>query len=333
MAASGSAAPRLEFTVSWPRVQGDMRTFSVCFETQAGTADRLVVSCRATGSVSQTQFFDVVEVAFYPIEIDGQLVYVTSVWQWNPSVNDRELIHDGLFYSNDNTGSDIDPGQLLPIDVSRHNRRTFRFSLAEVDRSLDENWWARFNWNAARHRTYAGSYLVASSDNPRYASLPLRLYASRTAGDSSEDDDDWAENDDDAAEDDDDAAEDDDDAAEDDDDAAEDDDDAADISALEAAMMPEDKEHLAAWRCPACLNGTQEDCKLVAAHAQHVDRHGNNVWHVFHRRCLRRWRAKREFEDRCPTCKQPCDPRPLPAVWSAGNTRLNARMGVNLYSV
>jgi hypothetical protein len=120
------------------------------------------------------------------------------VWQWDPSENDRELIHDGLFYSNHNTGSDIDPGQLLPIDVSRHNRRTFRFSLAEVDRSLDENWWARFNWNAARHRTYAGTYLVASSDNPRYASLPLRLYASRTAGDSSEDDDDWAENDDDA---------------------------------------------------------------------------------------------------------------------------------------
>ncbi len=72
----------------------------------------------------------------------------------------------------------------------------------------------------------------------------------------------------------------------------------ADISALEAAMMPEDKKHIAAWRCPACLEGTKEDSKLVAAHAKHVDLQGNNVWHVFHRDCLRAWRAKPQFEDR-----------------------------------
>ncbi len=79
-----------------------------------------------------------------------------------------------------------------------------------------------------------------------------------------------------------------------------------------------------------------QECTLLykdAAHAKHVDLQGNNVWHVFHRDCLRAWQAKPQFEDRCPTCKQPCDPRPLPAVWSAGNTRLNARMGVNPYSV
>jgi hypothetical protein len=37
-----------------------------------------------------------------------------------------------------------------------------------------------------------------------------------------------------------------------------------------------------------------------------------------------------ERDNECPTCKRPLDLRPVPAVWSAGNTRLSARMGVGM---
>jgi hypothetical protein len=52
------------------------------------------------------------------------------------------------------------PGQLSPVDTTNANvPDCLRFSRAEVDRSLEENSWARFGWNAARH---ADGYVVAS---------------------------------------------------------------------------------------------------------------------------------------------------------------------------
>jgi hypothetical protein len=115
----------------------------------------------------------------------------------------------------------------------------------------------------------------------------------------------------------------------------------ADISELLATATLTDSDNIAAWRCGICLEGTEHDPHVVAAHAAHVAQESPTdgtqpgatpaptllVLHAFHSRCLRSWRRRK---NECPTCKRPLDARPLPAVWSAGNTRLSARMGVAL---
>ena len=177
-----------------------------------------------------------------------------------------------------------------------------RFSPTEVDRSVDENLWARVTWNAL----HVDGNVVASSNN---ANAMRSAAAVQDAADDAADD---AE------------------------------DPLADISELLATATITDSDNIAAWRCGICLEGTEEDPHLVAAHAAHVVQESPTdaitetsatpaatslVLHVFHSRCLRNWRRRK---NECPTCKRPLDLRPVPAVWSAGNTRLNARMGVGM---
>ncbi len=179
MAASGSATPRLEFTGRNPGPRENLLPFS--FETQPGTADRLIVKVRwprNQGYLDQfTTFGDVVQVAFYPIEMDGQLVYIMTLWEWDLEDDCRRQIHFGCLFSNmDAELADDYPGFLWPVDMHFENENTraglahtrarradvCRFSPTEVDRSVDENLWARLNWNALR----VDGYVVASSNNP-----------------------------------------------------------------------------------------------------------------------------------------------------------------------
>ena len=85
----------------------------------------------------------------------------------------------------------------------------------------------------------------------------------------------------------------------------------------------EDDVKINEWRCAICHDGVAGGRQLASAHAPGL---ANGKLHVFHRQCLEEWRA---FSSTCPTCKTKLSPKPLPAVWSAGSTRLSARMGVN----
>jgi hypothetical protein len=99
-----------------------------------------------------------------------------------------------------------------------------------------------------------------------------------------------------------------------------------DISELLAAAQltdTEDDVKINEWRCAICHDGVAKGSQLASAHAPGL---ANGTLHVFHRQCLEEWRA---YSSTCPTCKTELSPRPLPAVWSAGSTRLSARMGVN----
>ena len=94
-----------------------------------------------------------------------------------------------------------------------------------------------------------------------------------------------------------------------------------------------DAEQLRAWRCGICLDGMEEDTgglrALVAAHAPTVN--GIHALHVFHRRCLQRWRdQRRECSGLCPTCKEPLQTEPLLGVWVAGRTTLSAPIAMTL---
>lgn len=103
-----------------------------------------------------------------------------------------------------------------------------------------------------------------------------------------------------------------------------------DISELLAAAQltdTEDNVKINDWRCAICHEGVAEGRQLASAHAPGL---ANGTLHVFHRQCLEEWRA---YSSTCPTCKTALSPRPLPAVWAAGSTRLSARMGVNAYLV
>jgi hypothetical protein len=302
MAASDSATPRLEFTMSRPTRTG-LIPFAFWIETQPGTADRLILRFRnAQGRIFSHR--DIVQIAFYPIEIDGQLVYVMTLWEWDLQDDDRRQIHNVFWYSNLSDGrADNDPRFLWPVNLSSHNAQASRFSPTEVDRSVDENLWARLNWNALR----VDGYVVASSNNANAMRSAAEV---QDAADAAADDA------------------------------------VADISELLATATLTDSDNIAAWRCGICLQGTQDDPHLVSAHAAHVvqetptnaiTEEGSStsatpaptslVLHAFHSRCLRSWRRRK---NECPTCKRPLDARPLPAVWSAGNTRLNARMGVGM---
>ena len=94
-----------------------------------------------------------------------------------------------------------------------------------------------------------------------------------------------------------------------------------DISKLLAEVPDADK--INGWVCAICHNGIAENRQLVAAHLQPTE---NGTLHVFHRQCLEQWHRR---EATCPTCRVRLETKPLPAVWSAGNTRLNAHMAVS----
>jgi hypothetical protein len=91
------------------------------------------------------------------------------------------------------------------------------------------------------------------------------------------------------------------------------------------------RDPLRAWSCSICLQGIQEDRMLVAAHGEHVvpvnhPDAGQHLFHVFHRACLAKWEAM--GNKKCPTCNQPLCTKPLPEVWSPGNSTLNAPMAL-----
>ena len=105
---------------------------------------------------------------------------------------------------------------------------------------------------------------------------------------------------------------------------------------LAAAQVPDadqvtDADKINGWECAICheriaeVRGTGR--QLVAAHAATE----NGTLHVYHRQCLEQWMDS--GKQTCPTCRCPLDPKPLPAVWSAGNTKLNAYIAVNPYIV
>ena len=127
--------------------------------------DGVVMAGAGTG---RAQVRDLVAVAFYPVLLGRaqQLVYVMSVGRWDASRNERSLVrsyflYEGRYSMNNsvNRCTDYDPGQLSPVDNRIPSAQDcLRFSQAEVDRSLDENSWARFGWTAACH---ADGYVVA----------------------------------------------------------------------------------------------------------------------------------------------------------------------------
>ena len=158
--ASGSGEQHLEFTADQGTRATSRRTslpahtlpYTVSFWRRAGDADRLALGWAQArpDRVRRTTWLHVVAVAFYPLELDEldgaqPHVYVMSVWTWDEERNERILVRDLDWYDEE------DP---------RNAVLCLRFSRAEVDRSLDENLWARFAWTAARH---ADGYVVASA--------------------------------------------------------------------------------------------------------------------------------------------------------------------------
>jgi hypothetical protein len=91
-----------------------------------------------------------------------------------------------------------------------------------------------------------------------------------------------------------------------------------------AELLP--NEEISSWVCSICHENIAENGMLVCAHEPGSDR----ALHVFHKNCLESWMSSKNT---CPMCRQQLDPKPLPAVLSAGNFTLAARMGVNPYIV
>jgi hypothetical protein len=70
-------------------------------------------------------FVDVVQVAFYPIEMDGQLVYIMTLWEWDLEDDCRRQIHFGCLFSNmDAELADDYPEMLWPVDMHFENENT-----------------------------------------------------------------------------------------------------------------------------------------------------------------------------------------------------------------
>jgi len=124
--------------------------------------------------------------------------------------------------------------------------------------------------------------------------------------------------------------------------------DSSNVSTLYAGATDDDKAILDAWTCCICHDGLQraelswqhaeevedweeldniagniEKNELLSAHAPSTP----NLHHVFHRKCLEHWYGNSRS---CPTCRDPLVPRPLPDVWSPGNTKMQARMETKL---
>jgi hypothetical protein len=180
MAASGAAEPRLEFTAdevyqNYPN--DNSYPYTVRFWRPPGHGDRLAVRwappprtdgvVMAGSGTARAQVRDVVAVAFYPVVLGRTKlpVYVMSVWRWNADHNKRMLVrHEFLHGEGYNERADQDPGELSPVNNRNENvQDCLRFSRAEVDRSLEENLWAQFGWNVARH---ADGYVVAWRNEP-----------------------------------------------------------------------------------------------------------------------------------------------------------------------
>jgi hypothetical protein len=120
-----------------------------------------------------------------------------------------------------------------------------------------------------------------------------------------------------------------------------------DISDLYAAAQAEATENpdsadagkIQAWRCSICFegivseDGSPGDCNLVAAHEAISNADGTKTLHVFHRRCLARWKNNELHSNCCPLCRDELSIQPLPAVWRPGFTNLGARMRANPYIV
>ena len=86
---------------------------------------------------------------------------------------------------------------------------------------------------------------------------------------------------------------------------------------------------LAEWKCAICLGGLEEGRDLVSAHDALERRGGGQLLHVFHKRCLDRWKV---LKAECPfRCEPSLCPRLLETVWKNGTTTLSARMGANPY--
>ncbi len=141
---------------------------------------------------------DVVAVAFYPVALGARRrvrqVYVMSVWrrgeneiglvdEWTLySEIRREVLdrirNDDMFRANNQHPT---PGMIeMPVDETNFNvRQCLRFSQAEVDRSLDEDAWARFGWRARRRAD--GFIVVVALEDPASINDPLwiRHYRAR----------------------------------------------------------------------------------------------------------------------------------------------------------
>jgi len=92
-----------------------------------------------------------------------------------------------------------------------------------------------------------------------------------------------------------------------------------------------DAARLGAWQCGICMEGmgTGGLFSLVSAHQATVNADGRHVLHVFHRRCLKRWRQQgQENSGRCPTCREPLDTLPAIGRWVDGKTTLSAPMAL-----
>jgi hypothetical protein len=122
---------------------------------------------------------------------------------------------------------------------------------------------------------------------------------------------------------------------------------ADDISDLYAAAQADATENpdsadageIEAWTCSIChegivsADGSRGDRNLVAAHQATNNADGTKTLHVFHRRCLARWKNNELHSNCCPLCRDELSIQPLPAVWRPGLTNLCARMRTNVYLV
>ena len=95
-----------------------------------------------------------------------------------------------------------------------------------------------------------------------------------------------------------------------------------------ARLLP--NEAISSWECPICTENIAENGMLVCAHDPQIANGKHLPLHVFHKKCLDEWMVRKNT---CPACRGALDPKPLPAVLSAGNFTLAARMGVNPYIV
>jgi hypothetical protein len=270
--------------------------FTVVFAANGDMLDVRWTSRDPGRALLNARFVDIVAVAFYPLPESG--TYVMSLWRRDAL---RPIDHP-LLIDRDS----VDFGHVVrrthpAVSEEPHRPGTnttfhtaLRFSQAEVNRNVDND--GHSLWAARlgwNVDRHAGCYLVARAVQP---TAPAPAAAGAAADDH-------------------------------------------DISALLAAATLTDTErlHLNEWTCGICLDGIEagpQGRELVAAHPAYEDASGRHVLHVFHRHCLERWRANNSHcSQLCPPCKRPLHTRPLPAVWSAGNTTLRAHMGVNPYMV
>lgn len=165
--ASGSDRQRLYFTAH------DVDEFNHQFEYEVRfyrrhdghMAVRWAPPVRADGvvwaGVQRAQVRNIVAVAFYPVTLNRQSVYVMSVWRRDEQNTPRLVRTAFLYKGTDNRRAGEDPGQLSPVDPENENvKNCLRFSQDQINASLTRNCWGQFGWNVARRGE--GGYIVAS---------------------------------------------------------------------------------------------------------------------------------------------------------------------------